>query len=223
MKLICMGDSTMQYNDLTTFPQTGWPQALEEKLRKDVHLLNFAKNGRSTKTFLNEGRFEDAVRFADDSSIVLIEFGHNDEHDYDPKAHTLPDGEYHDNLTFMVSECKKKGAYVILLTPIYRRMWKDGKVDSSCHRGYREAVLRVGQETGTKVIDLTSLTKRKLEETGEEASRAFYMNFDAGEYENYPEGSKDNTHLRMKGACMVRDLFLKEMADDPKFKEYLNV
>ena len=71
MKLICMGDSTMQYNDETTFPQVGWPQALEELLNKDVRLMNFAKNGRSTKTFLEEGRFEDALRFTDKGSVVL--------------------------------------------------------------------------------------------------------------------------------------------------------
>ena len=224
MKLICMGDSTMQYNDETTFPQVGWPQALAEVLKKEVFLMNFAKNGRSTKTFMNEGRFEDALRFTDKESIVLIEFGHNDEHDYDPKTHTLPDGEYYDNLKYMVTECKKKGAYVILLTPIYRRMFLDnGKMDPKCHADYREAVLKVGKDTDTKVVDLTSLTEKKLEEVGYEDSREFFMNFDAGIYENYPEGKNDNTHLRMKGAQMVRDLFLKEMQDDLKFKEYLNV
>ena len=100
---------------------------------------------------------------------------------------------------------------------------ENGKMDPKCHAGYREAVLRVGKDTDTKVVDFTSLTEKKLEEVGYDDSREFFMNFDAGIYENYPEGKNDNTHLRMKGAQMVRDLFLKEMQDDLKFKEYLNV
>ena len=224
MKLVCMGDSTMQYNDETTFPQVGWPQALEELLNKDVRLMNFAKNGRSTKTFMEEGRFEDALRFTDKDSIVLIEFGHNDEHDYDPKTHTRPDYEYHDNLTFMVNECKKKGAYVLLCTPIYRRMFlQDGTLDPKCHAGYQEAMIRVAKETGVNYVDLTSLTKKKIEETGAEEAKEYFMNFPAGVYENYPEGKADNTHLRMKGARMVRDLFIDAVRQDPKFKECFHV
>ena len=224
MKIVCMGDSTMQYNDETTFPQVGWPQALEELLNKDVRLMNFAKNGRSTKTFMEEGRFEDALRFTDKDSIVLIEFGHNDEHDYDPKTHTRPDFEYHDNLKFMVEECKKKGAYVLLCTPIYRRMFlQDGTLDPKCHAGYQEAMIRVASETGVNYVDLTSLTKKKIEETGVEESKEYFMNFASGVYENYPEGKSDNTHLRMKGARMVRDLFIDAVRKDPNFKECFNV
>ncbi len=224
MKIVCMGDSTMQYNDETTFPQVGWPQALEELLNKDVRLMNFAKNGRSTKTFMEEGRFEDALRFTDKDSIVLIEFGHNDEHDYDPKTHTRPDFEYHDNLKFMVEECRKKGAYVLLCTPIYRRMFlEDGTLDPKCHAGYQEAMIRVASETGVNYVDLTSLTKKKIEETGVEESKEYFMNFASGVYENYPEGKSDNTHLRMKGARMVRDLFIDAVRKDPNFKECFNV
>ncbi len=224
MKIVCMGDSTMQYNDETTFPQVGWPQALEELLNKDVRLMNFAKNGRSTKTFMEEGRFEDALRFTDKDSIVLIEFGHNDEHDYDPKTHTRPDFEYHDNLKFMVEECRKKGAYVLLCTPIYRRMFlQDGTLDPKCHAGYQEAMIRVASETGVNYVDLTSLTKKKIEETGVEESKEYFMNFASGIYENYPEGKSDNTHLRMKGARMVRDLFIDAVRKDPNFKECFNV
>ncbi|MBQ1899293.1 MAG: rhamnogalacturonan acetylesterase [Erysipelotrichaceae bacterium] len=224
MKIVCMGDSTMQYNDETTFPQVGWPQALEELLNKDVRLMNFAKNGRSTKTFMEEGRFEDALRFTDKDSIVLIEFGHNDEHDYDPETHTRPDFEYHDNLKFMVEECRKKGAYVLLCTPIYRRMFlQDGTLDPKCHAGYQEAMIRVASETGVNYVDLTSLTKKKIEETGVEESKEYFMNFASGVYENYPEGKSDNTHLRMKGARMVRDLFIDAVRKDPNFKECFNV
>ncbi|MBQ5443881.1 MAG: hypothetical protein IIU29_01730, partial [Erysipelotrichaceae bacterium] len=174
--------------------------------------------------FMEEGRFEDALRFTDKDSIVLIEFGHNDEHDYDPKTHTRPDFEYHDNLKFMVEECRKKGAYVLLCTPIYRRMFlQDGTLDPKCHAGYQEAMIRVASETGVNYVDLTSLTKKKIEETGVEESKEYFMNFASGVYENYPEGKSDNAHLRMKGARMVRDLFIDAVRKDPNFKECFNV
>ena len=98
--------------------------------------MNFAKNGRSTKSFLKEGRFEDALRFTDAGDLVLMEFGHNDEHIQQEERYTHPDFEYRDNLLYMVNECKKKGAYVVLLTPIYRRMFQEkGSIDRTCHQG----------------------------------------------------------------------------------------
>lgn len=223
MKIVCLGDSTMQYNDSTTFPQVGWVQALEEKLNRDVRLLNFAKNGRSTKTFLQEGRFEDALRFTDAGDIVLIGFGHNDSH-VGKSEYTDPNGEYADNLAFMVNECRKKGAYVLLLTPVYRRWFnEDGSIRNDCHAGYRESVLQVGKETKSDVVDLCLLSKERIALTGKEASKAFFMNFPAGVYDNYPGGLEDNTHLRMAGAKMVTDLFLEAVKDNPHFKECFNV
>ncbi len=223
MKIICMGDSTMQYNDASTYPQVGWPQALEKHLKQGVTLLNFAKNGRSTRTFRDLGHFDEAIRAVDEDSIVLIEFGHNDEHTHNPERYTRPDVEYRDNLLFMVGECRKRGAYVLLLTPISRRMFlEDGHIDPACHAGYREAMLKVAEDTGTDAIDMTLLTREELEKTGDEASKEFFMNFDAGIYPNYPDGLHDNTHLRMKGAEMVCGLFLKEIRNNKRFEGLLN-
>ena len=89
MKLICLGDSTMQLNDESTYPQVGWPQALMGKLN-GVEIIDLAKNGRSTKSYIDEGLFEDAKRYIDEDSVVLIEFGHNDEHSHQPERFTRP-------------------------------------------------------------------------------------------------------------------------------------
>ncbi len=224
MKIIFLGDSTMQYNDETTFPQTGWPQALEGRFKEDVQLINCAKNGRSTKSFIEEGLFENALKKVDSESIVIIEFGHNDSHDYDLERYTRPDYEYHDNLSYMVSECKKKGAYVLLLTPVYRRWFnEDGSIKMNCHTGYREAMIRLSEESNTDLIDMCTLTREKIAETGDEKSKEYFMNFPAGMYPNYPDGLEDNTHLRMKGAKMIAEIFIEQIKDNPHFKELLNV
>ena len=224
MKIICLGDSTMQYNDETTFPQVGWPQALQKKLNPDVRLLNFAKNGRSTRTFIEYGHFADALKEMDSESIVLIEFGHNDEHVKDVERFTRPDYEYRDNLIYMIDECHKKGAYVLLLTPIYRRWFlEDGSLDETCHEGYREAMLKVAEDKNVDVIDMTVLTKELLRKLGKDGCRCMFMNFDAGIYPNYPEGMDDNTHLRMKGAELISEIFIEQVRNNRKFEGLLNV
>ena len=223
MKLICLGDSTMQLNDETTYPQVGWPQALEGRL-KGVEIIDLAKNGRSTKSYLDEGLFEDAKKHIDEDSVVLIEFGHNDEHDHQPERFTRPDYEYRDNLLYMVNTCKEKGAKVFLLTPIYRRWFnEDGTIKMNCHKGYREAMMKVAEDTGTDCIDMTTLTRNRLEEIGFRDSRELFMNFDKGIYENYPDGMDDNTHLRWKGAQMVADIFLEEIKKYAVFEGRVNV
>ena len=223
MKLIFLGDSTLQYNDDSTYPQVGWPQSIYDRINDDVEVFNLAKNGRSTKSFIEEGRFDEALKIMDNDSIVIIEFGHNDSHDYDLSQYTRPDYEYYDNLVYMVNESKKKGAYVLLITPIYRRWFnEDGTIKMNCHSGYREAMLKVAKDTDTDVIDMTLLTRNKLEELGYDKSRQLFMNFDAGIYPNYPEGKDDNTHLRMAGAQMVSDLFLNEIKDNKKFEGYFH-
>ena len=218
MKLLFLGDSTMQYNDATTWPQVGWPQALTDKVNEGVQLLNFAKNGRSTRIFMELGHFAQALEAMDSDSIVLMEFGHNDGHIYDPERYTT-DQQYHDNLVYMVGECRKRGADVILLTPIYRRMYlENGKMDPACHNGYPEACKRAGRETGTTVIDMTALTADLLEKLGPERSRELFMNFDAGIYPNYPDGLNDNTHLRWKGAEAISEIFISQIRNDRRFK-----
>lgn len=221
MKIIFLGDSTMQFNDETTFPQVGWPQALYEKINSDIEIYNFAKNGRSTKTFIEEGIFDKALEVIDDTSKVVIEFGHNDSHDYDPKTYTRPDYEYRDNLAYMINKAREKGAYVILLTPIYRRWFnEDGSIKDGCHQGYREAGLKLATELGIDSIDMTSLTKKMLSELGVKDSRELFMNFDKGIYPNYPDGLDDNTHLRLAGAKKIRDIFLNEVKDNKNFEGY---
>lgn len=210
IRIICMGDSTMQYNDCTTFPQTGWVQALPRYLPKDSVIENFAKNGRSTKSFIAEGRFAEALNAVKSGDYVLIEFGHNDEKMEDANRGTLPNGEYKDNLSLFVREVRAKGAKPILLSSIARRKFTaEGKVEKT-HGEYPMAVKAVAEESGVPFIDMDSLTRAMLEKVGEEKSRAFFMNFDADLYPIYPEGKSDNTHLRYDGAFMVASVAAAE-------------
>ncbi|MDO4197594.1 MAG: rhamnogalacturonan acetylesterase [Erysipelotrichaceae bacterium] len=221
-KLIFLGDSTLQYNDETTYPQVGWPQTVYDRF-ENIEIYNFAKNGKSTKTFMNLGYFDEALKVMDENSYVVIEFGHNDEHDYDPETYTQPYTEYKDNLKHMVSVCREKGAEVILLTSIYRRWFlEDGSIRMDCHKDYREAMIEAAEETGTDLIDMCVLTRDMLIELGDENSKDLYMYFPADTYPLYPEGMKDNTHLVYKGGLKIGNIFIEQLKkNNDQLSKYL--
>ena len=207
-RIITLGDSTMQFNNHLKFPQTGWPQALERFVR--VPIINFALNGRSTKSFIEQGWFDKAINEVTKDDLVLIEFGHNDSKIEDPSRYTDSFGEYQKNLEFMAKSVIEKGAIPILLTPITERKFENG-VLLNTHKDYPDAVKDLSKKLNIICIDLFTETRNIVIAEGEILSKRFYMNFDKGLYENKPEGSADDTHLRYDGAFMVANCFYKEL------------
>ena len=207
-RIITLGDSTMQFNNFSKFPQTGWPQALERFVK--VPIINFAKNGRSTKSFIDQGLFKEALDEVKEDDLVLIEFGHNDLKKADPLRYTEAYGSYQDNLKYMASEILKKNAKVILLTSITEHIFENG-VLLKTHGEYPNAVIDLAKKNNLDYIDLFARTREVVIAEGEEKSKRFYMNFEAGLYENKIDGLNDNTHLRYDGAFMVANCFYKEM------------
>lgn len=207
-KIITLGDSTMQFNDYTKYPQTGWPQALPRFLKPEVQILNFARNGRSTKSFIDQGLLQTASTYMSESDLVLIEFGHNDSKD-DPLRHTEAFGTYKENLKIMVQTAKSHKCDVILLTSIAERKFENGHIINT-HGQYPEAMIELAKELGVPCIDMHKATMNVLDETGEEKSKMFFMNYSDDTY-NSIDGKSDDTHLRYDGAFMVANCFFKEM------------
>ena len=199
-RIVTLGDSTMQYNNFSKFPQTGWPQALDRFVK--VPIINFARNGRSTKSFIDQGLFEKALEEIKEDDLVLIEFGHNDLKKNDPLRYTEAYGSYQENLKFMAFEVLKKKSKVILLTSITERVFENG-VLLKTHGEYPNAVIDLAKQNKLDYIDLFERTREIVLAEGEEKSKRFYMNFDGGLYESKPDGLNDNTHLRYDGAFMV--------------------
>lgn len=208
-RIVVLGDSTLQFNDYQKYPQTGWPQALPRFLKWGISILNFAKNGRSTKSFILEGRLDEAIQMIQQGDLVIIQFGHNDSKD-DPNRYTHPFGEYQSNLKEMICKVKNVGGAPILLTSIAERVFLDNKIVNT-HGEYPKAMQEVALQEDVPCIDMFTLTKEKLEIAGVEGSKKFFMNFKADEYETHPLQSQDNTHLRYDGAYMVAMCFVEEM------------
>ncbi len=223
MKIICMGDSIMQYNDYTTYPQSGWVQLFDRFFTRDVKFINFARNGRSSKSFIAEGRFEKVLNAVEKDDYVIVQFGHNDEKSADLERYTspAPGGEFEGNLCFFVDEIRKAGGVPLLLTPVARRKFdSDGNVEDT-HGEYPKAVLKVCKDKNLPVIDITCLTMQLLSDLGEQKSRSLYLNFDEGIYDNFPSGKEDNSHLRCDGAYAVSKIIAQQIAlIDDRYSEY---
>lgn len=207
-RIVTLGDSTMQFNNYSKFPQTGWPQALERFVK--VPIINFAKNGRSTKSFIEQGLFKKALDEIKEDDLVLIEFGHNDLKKADPLRYTEAYGSYQENLKYMATEAINKKAKVILLTSITEHIFENGVLVKT-HGEYPNAVIDLAKNNNFDYIDLFEKTREVVISEGEEKSKRFYMVFDKGLYESKPDGLNDNTHLRYDGAFMVANCFYKEM------------
>lgn len=191
MTVYYIGDSTVARNNIHSWPQTGMSQGLSLYLKERVRIESHAKNGRSTKSFLDEGRFAPVEAAMEPGDFLFIQFGHNDEKP-DPARHTDPDTTFRENLTWFVNAARKAGAYPVLITPIARRLFdENGNFLPGSHGAYPEAVRRTAEETGVPVIDLTAVTESYLAQLGDEPSKPLFV---------WP---KDNTHLKIEGAVKM--------------------
>lgn len=198
----------MHQNDASTYPQTGWGEALG--MFFDCEILNFAMNGCSTKSFIDLGYAQKAIDASSCGDWAIIQFGHNDEKD-DPLRHTDPYTTYQKNLSYFLDQFRRKGVNVIFCTSIYRRIFKDGKLVDNNHGEYPNAMMDLASKLGVEYIDLCTLTKKKFEELGEKFTTSYFMIFGPNIYPNYPEGKLDNTHLRFEGAYLIASMFASEL------------
>ena len=197
MRIFVCGDSTAaSYNPEET-RMVGWGQLLGDFL-PGVTVVNLSMAGRSTKTFLAEGRLEPAGQ-ADPGDLVLIQFAHNDENEKKPERYTAPWTEFTENLRFFIRFAREHGAVPVLLTPICMRIWQDGKLQPT-HGEYPVAMRTVAEETDVPLIDLYTESFHSVESMGEEGSKALFMHFAPGEDPAYPDGSEDNAHTKRAGA-----------------------
>lgn len=213
-RIFWAGDSTVQFNDITTYPQTGIGQVFQLYVKEDVTIINHAKNGRSTKSFLEQGRFVPIEEALEEGDFLFIQFGHNDEKSEDPERYTEPFSTYMENLEIFINAAKSRGAYPVLITPLERRCFVDSEhLGAVTHMDYVTAMKQEAERSQTALVDLCSMSRVELEKAGELATRKWYMNLEAGEYASCPEGKTDNTHLQYAGAVIFAGLIAKGLKE----------
>ena len=201
MRLIVTGDSTAADYPADRAPLAGWGQALGA--RGDLEVINHARPGASTRSFIATGLLDRALADVRDGDLMLVCFGHNDPKE--GERFSDPEVAFPANLRRFVAAGRERGATVVLLTPIERRHFVDGRLEST-HGLYPDQTRAVARLEDAALIDLTAETAVLWQAQGEDESKRAFMWLDRGAWEGYPDGQQDDTHLRTEGAAMVADL-----------------
>jgi lysophospholipase L1-like esterase len=206
------GDSTMAQKIITRRPETGWGEQLQQFFDFDaVRIENHARNGRSTRTFLEEGRWARVVGKLKSGDYVFIQFGHNDSSADKPDRYTAPP-DYRANLLRFIADVRSKDATPVLLTPVMRRRFDEhGKLQDS-HGVYPDIVREVAKAQGVTLLDMHRDSAAYLNGLGRDASIKLFMILQPGESPNYPQGLDDNTHFTPAGALEMAKIAAKEIA-----------
>ena len=211
-RLHLAGDSTMA--DKSPKPpnlERGWGQMLREYLIDPAVLDNRATNGRSTKSFLAEGRWAELLAGVAPGDFVLIQFGHNDEKETSPERYAPARGLYRENLLRFIRDVRARGAEPLLATPICRRKFNEAGQVVDTHGEYPTVVREVATEQKVALLDLTVSTWLMFARLGPEAAKQLMMHVPPGRYPQWPDGLKDDTHLNEEGGRMVAALAVQEM------------
>ncbi|MFJ4216247.1 rhamnogalacturonan acetylesterase, partial [Streptomyces hydrogenans] len=200
-RLFLIGDSTVC--DQPGDPYTGWGQRLPVHLKRGVAVANHADSGESTVTYLANPALFDTVEAAiRPGDPVLIQLAHNDKQ--------TDAATYRAHLTTLVERVRARGGAPVLVTPIVRRWFNaDGTLDNGVALlvnglgvDHPAEIRALAASLGTPLIDLTALTKARVEELGPEASKALYLTTE----------KRDNTHTSVRGATEYAALVAAELA-----------
>lgn len=204
IRIFMIGDSTMATKKPEVFPETGWGQVLSQYFNDKVIIENHAVNGRSSKSFLDEGLWQVVLDSLKEGDYVFIQFGHNDQKINSPKRYTAPYGEYTKNLLKYVRETRNKGAKPILFTSIVRRKFDETGKLIDTHGDYPKAMKKMARKTKVPLIDMQKMTAELVQSLGAEKSKELYLWTEPNE--QFPKGRQDDTHLCTEGAMQIAKL-----------------
>jgi pectinesterase len=243
--IFVIGDSTAANKDISGGKQErGWAMVLQSYFDDNILIDNHAVNGRSSKSFINEGRWDKVLEKMKPGDYVIIQFGHNDEK---PKAdrHTDPGSTFDYNLAKFVRETREHGGIPVLMNCVVRRnffvqapendddeklrtqTFQDGvkmvEGDSliDTHGLYRQAPRDVAKRMNCHFVDANQITHDLEQGLGTEASKRLHMWFLPGTEPSEPKGKQDNTHYNIYGAHQVARLLADALCQEiPVLKAY---
>ena len=206
-----IGDSTMADKPLTGSPERGWGQVFPLYFRPGIRIENHAKNGRSTKSFIREGRWATVCEKLQPGDYVLMQFGHNDAKKEDSTRFADAHTDYKTNLLMFIRETQAKGAHPVLITPVVRRRFDAEGKFYDVHGDYPGVVRELGSEENVPVIDLWQKSMDLLKQLGAEDSKRLFLSIRPGEYSAVPAGKQDDTHFSWYGAATIARLVVEEI------------
>lgn len=220
--IFMIGDSTMADKVLTgDNPERGWGQMLPDYLTQKIRVDNHAQNGRSSKSFIDEGRWEKVLSLMKKGDYVFIQFGHNDEKN-DEKYYTNPGTTFDANLCRFVNEARAKGGIPVLFNSIVRRKFDKNAQLIDTHGAYLDAPRNVAQKMDVPFVDLNKITHELVETMGPDESKKLFMWVAPGIIPAMPKGREDDTHLNEYGGCVVAKLAIDAIVKVvPELAQYI--
>ncbi len=244
--IFIIGDSTAAKKDLSTgSPERGWGMALQCYFDSAyIRVDNHAVNGRSSKSFIDEGRWDKVLSAMKPGDYVIIQFGHNDEKPT-VERHTDPGSTFDYNLAKFVRETRERGGIPILMNPVVRRNFAkkplkndddeklrnttfadgsklvegDSLIDT--HGLYKVAPRDVARRMNCHFIDANQITHDLEQSLGVEGSKKLHMWYKPGEEPSLPQGRQDNTHYNIYGAQVVAKLLAEALIEEiPVLSKY---
>jgi DNA sulfur modification protein DndE len=208
VQVFLVGDSTMSQKTDLSKPERGWGMLFGEYFDGGVSIQNHATNGRSTKSFLREGRWAKVLEQIKPGDWVFIQFGHNDSKVEDSVRSAPAQTLYRQLLTRYVQEAKAKGANPVLLTPVGRRYFDEQGKRKADHGDYPAVAREVAKAQKVPLIDLHEKSWALYSQLGEEGSRPLFWSYQNGYYQPNPvaPAKNDNTHFSEYGAHRVAQL-----------------
>ena len=205
------GDSTAQtYKEEKHGLIKGWGQMLSLYLDESVIIDNRAIGGRSTKTFIEEGRWDKLINDVSPGDYVMIQFGHNDTSTR-PERHASPK-LYEENIKKFINDVISKEATPILLTSIVMRTFKEGNLVDDRLKSYPAIVRKIAKELNVSLIDINTISRDFILLLGDEKSKEYYRWIEPGIDPFKPDGFKDDTHMMEKGAMQVAFFIAEELS-----------
>ncbi|MEU0672402.1 rhamnogalacturonan acetylesterase [Streptomyces sp. NPDC006172] len=200
--LYIAGDSTAAQKYADAAPETGWGMALPFFLHKSRPVANHAVNGRSSKSFVDEGRLDAILSVIRPGDVLLVQFAHNDEKTTDPTRYTEPWTTYQDHLRMYVDGARARGARPVLATPVERRRFDAAGKALPSHGEYPAAMRALAAEEGVALLDVQASSLALWQELGVEATKTYF---------NWTATEQDNTHFNPPGAIAVARLVVREL------------
>jgi acetyl esterase/lipase len=209
IRIALIGDSTMASYDKPPADRpdlSGWGQVFGEYFTRRVEVINHAKSGRSSKSFIREGLWEKTL--AAPADYVFVQFGHNDQPGKGDRA-TDANGDFQDNLRKYIREARAQGMKPVLVTPVARRTYENGKIHTTL-QPYADAMQTVGRETQTPVVDLHAASLALFDKLGDDGSA------------DLSASVSDRTHFSRKGALAIAKLVTEALPESvPELKPLL--
>ncbi|MFF9282323.1 rhamnogalacturonan acetylesterase [Streptomyces griseosporeus] len=200
--LYIAGDSTAAQKYADAAPETGWGMALPFFLHKDLTVANHAVNGRSSKSFVDEGRLAAILSVIRPGDLLLVQFAHNDEKATDPARYTEPWTTYQDHLRLYIDGARARGARPVLATSVERRRFDAAGNALPTHGDYPAAMRALAREEGVALLDIQALSLALWQRLGVEETKTYF---------NWTATEQDNTHFNPPGAIAVARLVAGEL------------